>query len=98
MSDQPAPDPEQPPRPRIDVRVPDDQRQGTYSNVLVVTHGPHEFTLDFAQFQPGAEGKVRAEVVQRVRIAPTMVGQVLQVLNANLSKYEDRYGPVKAIG
>lgn len=97
MTDRPD-QPEQPSRPKIDVRVPDDQKQGTYANLLVVSHGPHEFTLDFAQFQPGREGAVGAEVVQRIRIAPTMVGQVMQALNANLSKYEDRFGPVKAIG
>ena len=98
MSDQPA-TPDQPRKPRIDVRVPEDQKTGTYANLLVVTHGPHEFTLDFAQFQPSNDGtKVTAEVVQRVRIAPTLVGQVMQALNANLTKYEDRFGPVKAIG
>ena len=99
MSDQPStPDQPQPRRPKIDVRVPDDQKQGTYANLLVVTHGAHEFTLDFAQFQPSTDGTVSAEVVQRIRIAPTLVGQVMQALNANLSKYEDRFGPVKAIG
>lgn len=96
MSDTPEPD--RPARPRVNVRVPDDQKHGSYSNVLVVTHGPHEFTLDFAQFQPGKDGAVGAEVVQRIRVAPTMVGQIMQALNTNLSKYEDRYGPVKAIG
>lgn len=97
MSDQPT-TPDQPRRPKIDVRVPDEHKQGTYANLLVVTHGAHEFTLDFAQLQPGPEGRVGAEVVQRIRIAPTMVGQVMQALNANLSRYEDRFGPVKAIG
>lgn len=98
MSDaQPTPD--QPQRKQLDVQVPDDHKQGTYANLLVVTHGAHEFTLDFAQFQPGGDdATVKAEVVQRIRIAPTMVGQVLQTLNANLTRYEERFGTVRAIG
>lgn len=92
-------DEQAPQRKKLDVRVPDDHRQGTYANLLVVTHGPHEFTLDFAQFQQGgSDDKVQAEVVQRIRIAPTMVGQVLQTLNANLTRYEERFGAVRAIG
>ncbi len=84
---------------KVNVVVPDDERYGTYSNFLLVSHSPHEFTLDFCQLQPSGEaGKVNAEVVSRVRIPPTMVGRVLNALNTNLSNYEDRFGQVKALG
>lgn len=98
MSDQPKP--EQPrQQPQVQVVVPDDGKHGTYANFLVVSHSPHEFTLDFCQLLPAGEaGKVNAEVVSRVRIAPTMVGRVLNALNTNLSNYEERFGQVKALG
>lgn len=95
MSDDP---PVPAPRRKLDVRVSDEQRPGTYANMLIVSHGPHEFTLDFSQIHPQGEGGATAEVVSRIRIAPTMVAQVLQALNTNLSNYEDRFGPVKALG
>ncbi|MEX2503862.1 MAG: DUF3467 domain-containing protein [Egicoccus sp.] len=103
MSDQPTPDqptPEQPrQQPQVQVVVPDDGKYGNYANFLVVSHSPHEFTLDFCQLLPAGEaGKVNAEVVSRVRIAPTMVGRVLNALNTNLSNYEERFGQVKALG
>ena len=102
MSDQPTPDPQpdpQKPNKQVQVVVPDDLKHGEYANFLVVSHSPHEFTLDFCQLQPSKEaGKVNAEVVSRVRIAPTMVGRVLNALNTNLSNYEDRFGQVKALG
>ena len=102
MSDQPNPEPNQPPQQgnkQVQVVVPDDEKYGDYANFLVVSHSPHEFTLDFCQLQPSGEpGKVNAEVVSRVRIAPTMVGRVLNALNTNLSNYEDRFGQVKALG
>jgi hypothetical protein len=98
VSDQPNPDPARK-QPQVQVVVPDDQKHGTYANFLVVSHSPHEFTLDFCQLLPAQEqGKVNAEVVSRVRIAPTMVGRVLNALNTNLSGYEDRFGSVKALG
>jgi hypothetical protein len=102
VSDVPTPgqpNPDQPRQQQVQVVVPDDVKHGDYANFLVVSHGPHEFTLDFCQLLPSAEkGKVNAEVVSRVRIAPTMVGRVLNALNTNLSNYEDRFGQVKALG
>lgn len=100
MSDQPGGEQPQPPQQaQIRVVVNDEEKHGTYANFLVVTHGPHEFTLDFCQLLPSGEpGRVNADVVSRIRIAPTMVGQVLRALNTNLSNYEDKFGQVKAIG
>ena len=92
MSDQPAPQSQ-----RVNIQVPDEVKHGEYANFVVVGHTPHEFTLDFCQLQPGQEGQVAAEVVSRVRIAPTMVARTMQALNQSLTKYEDRFGAVKAI-
>jgi hypothetical protein len=101
VSDQP-PEPQKNPDPQknqVQVVVPDGMKHGEYANFLVVSHSPHDFTLDFCQLLPsGEQGKVNAEVVSRVRIAPTMVGRVLNALNTNLSNYEERFGQVKALG
>jgi hypothetical protein len=98
VSDQPTPDqPRQ--QQQVQVVVPDELKHGEYANFLVVSHSPHEFTLDFCQLLPsGEQHKVNAEVVSRVRIAPTMVARVLNALNTNMSNYEDRFGQVKALG
>ena len=100
MSDTPSGDQPAPrQQPQIRVVVSDDLKHGEYANFAVVQHTAHEFTLDFCQLLPAAEqGKVNAEVVSRVRIAPTMVGRVLNALNTNLAGYEDRFGQVKALG
>jgi hypothetical protein len=98
VSDQPNKEPSKP-SPQVQVVVPDEVKYGNYANFLVVSHSPHEFTLDFCQLLPsGEQGKVNAEVISRVRIAPTMVARVLNALNTNLSGYEDRFGQVKALG
>ena len=99
MSDDPTPQPDQPARPQVNVQVEDDLRHGVYANFLVVSHSPHEFTLDFCQVMPrgDATGAVTAEVVSRVKIAPTMVGRVLHALNTNMTNYEDKFGMVRQI-
>lgn len=98
MSDESAPPPARQ-NPQVHHIVPDELKHGEYANFLVVSHSPHEFTLDFCQLLPsGEQGKVNAEVVSRVRIPPTLVGRVLNALNTNLSGYEERFGQVKALG
>ena len=94
------PQPESPtPRPQVKVVAPDEVRHGVYANFLMVSHSPHEFTLDFCQLVPsGEQGTVNAEVVSRIKVPPTLVGRVLQALNTNLANYEERFGPVKALG
>ena len=51
--------PNPPPRPggpgqtQLPVELPDDVAQGTYSNLMFITHSPSEFVLDFARALPG---------------------------------------------
>jgi hypothetical protein len=93
-------DPTQPPAQpqQIQIKVDDAMKFGAYANFLVVSHSAHEFTLDFCQVVPGGEGRVNAEVVSRVKIAPTMVGKVIRALNTNMTSYEDKFGLVKDVG
>lgn len=89
----------QPASRQLNVSVPEDLKLGTYANFLVVSHSPHEFTLDFCQVLPGREGaKVKAEVISRIKVAPTVVGKIIRALNTNMTAYEDKYGLVQEIG
>lgn len=103
MSDQPD-QPEQPATPsgggaKIRVVVDDDLKHGAYANFSVIQHTAHEFTLDFCQMMPSSEpGQVNAEVVARVKLAPTMVAQVMRSLANAQSKYEDKFGSIRAVG
>ena len=87
-----------PPHQQIKISVDDRLKHGVYANFLVVSHSAHEFTLDFCQVVPGSEGRVNAEVVSRIKIAPTMVGRIIRALNTNMTAYEDKFGLVKEIG
>lgn len=97
MSDTPGQPP--PSSQQINIQVDDAIKHGVYANFLVVSHSPHEFTLDFCQVMPGGEsGRVQADVVSRVKVAPTMIGKIIRALNTNMTTYEDKHGLVKDVG
>lgn len=100
MSDPDTPNAQsdQPAGQQIRINVEDAVKHGIYANFLVVSHSPHEFTLDFCQVLPGGDGGVQADVVTRLKVAPTMVGRIIRALNTNMNAYEDKYGLVKDVG
>ena len=84
---------------QIKIQVDDGLKHGVYANFLVVSHSAHELPLDFCQVMPGGDGgAVKAEVVSRVKVAPTMVGKVIRALDTNMTSYEDKFGMVRDIG
>jgi Protein of unknown function (DUF3467) len=84
--------------------VPPELEGGVYSNFLGVWHTAYEFTLDFCSTQPAqpvdpedpnSPAVVPCRVVARVKIPPTLVFNVLQALNENMTNYEATYGPIQ---
>lgn len=85
---------------RID--VPPEEIGGRYANFLTVWHTGHEFTLDFAATQPpqanaddaDAPVVIPCHVTSRVRIPVSLVFDILRALNENMTRYEERFGPI----
>ena len=97
MSDPLNPQPEN--SQQIQISINDTLKHGTYANFLVVSHSAHEFTLDLCQVLPGGDADaVQADVVSRVKVAPTMVGKIIRALNTNMTAYEDKFGMVREVG
>ena len=86
----------QEPQVRFEMSIAEGDVVGVYSNFLGVWHTAHEFTLDFCQSLPGDETAM--DVVARVKVAPTMVGRILEALSENLAVYENRFGSVPHVG
>jgi hypothetical protein len=84
--------------PAVRVTVPDEVRHGVYANLALVSHSGHEFSLDLCQVQHAVDGdEVRADVVSRVHLPPTVVRALIGTLQANLDAYEGRFGVVRAV-
>ncbi len=69
-----------------------DVAQGTYSNLVVISHTPAEVVLDFAQMLPGIEG---ATIRQRIVMNPIHAKRTLAALNDNIRKYEQQFGTIE---
>jgi hypothetical protein len=86
MSDEPTAGP------KLQVQIDDDVSQGVYSNLVLLNHTENEFVLDFAFIQP-ANG--RAKVRTRVISSPKHTKRLLQALQKNLERYEERFGTIE---
>lgn len=84
MSDEPT-------TPKLQVQIDDDVAQGLYSNLVLINHTENEFVLDFAFIQP-TNG--RAKVRTRVISSPRHTKRLLQALQKNLERYEERFGTI----
>ena len=79
------------------ISVPDKQRAGVWANFAVVSHSPHEFTLDFVRVEPQFEaGPPTGLVVSRVSLSPLMVTQLIDALQENWQRYAERAMPREA--
>ena len=73
----------------VEIKISDQELQGRYSNLLRITHTREEFFLDFIQLAP-PQGVVTARVVT----SPGHLKRIVRALAANLSRYEEAFGPV----
>jgi hypothetical protein len=84
--------PDEPPAPKIQVQIDEDIAQGVYSNLVLLNHTENEFVLDFAFIQPSnGRAKVRARVIS----SPRHTKRLLQALQKNLDRYEERFGTIE---
>ena len=93
----------EPQQPQIQIHVPEEKQGGEYANMALVWHTPFEFTIDFAVLQSSntdSDGQtvVPARVVSRVKFPPSQIFQLLQAINANMTIYEQNYGPIAGPG
>lgn len=95
------------PEVRFDVYVPDNQMAGSYANLLNVWHTAHEFTLDFATTMPPESAvddlgnpvvRVPVQVVQRVKVPPSLLFEIMRALNENMTRYEESFGSIQRSG
>jgi hypothetical protein len=88
-------------QPEFVLNVPEDLQAGRYANIVSVWHTPHEFTLDFSVSgqvvapEPGEAPIIPCDVVARIKIAPSLIFDLLQALNTNMTRYEERFGEIQ---
>jgi hypothetical protein len=77
---------------QLNIELPEEVAQGTYSNLAVITHSSAEFVLDFIRVMPGLP---KAKVKSRIVLTPEHAKRLLNALADNVAKYEAMHGKIK---
>lgn len=64
---------------------------GEYANLVLITHSSSDFIFDFARILPGVP---KAQVRNRVIMAPEHAKRLLMALQENIYKYEQHFGAI----
>lgn len=76
---------------QIQIELPEEEATGTYSNLVMISHSPSEFILDFISVMPGAP---KAKVVKRMVLSPDHAKRLLNALSENVKRYENENGTI----
>ncbi len=76
----------------IDIELRPEVALGHYSNLVIISHSPSEFILDFAALLPGLP---KANVATRVILTPEHAKRLLLSLQDNVARYENNIGRIE---
>ncbi len=79
---------------QIQIELPDEVAEGTYSNLAIISHSPQEFVIDFIRTMPNVP---KAKVKARIILTPEHAKRFLKALQENVSKYETQFGQIKTM-
>lgn len=85
----------QPPAQQLPVELPDEVAEGTYSNLIFITHSQSEFVLDFARVLPGGR---KGKIYSRVVMTPQHAKALRELLDRNVEMYEEAHGSIRMPG
>lgn len=77
---------------QLQIELPQEVAQGEYANFAIITHSSSDFVIDFARVLPGMP---KAQVRNRVILAPEHAKRLLGALQENIIRYEREFGPIK---
>lgn len=77
---------------QINIELGEDEAQGVYSNLAVITHSQAEFVVDFIRVMPGVP---KAKVKSRIILTPQHAKRLMKALADNVNKFESQHGPIQ---
>jgi len=83
------------PKPKLNIELGEKEAEGIYSNLVLISHSPSEFIIDFARMLPG---QPKARVFSRIVMTPPNAKALLETLKRNMDMYEEKHGAVKLPG
>ena len=78
----------------LNIELPEEISEGTYSNLAIITHSPSEFVIDFVRMMPGVP---KAKVKSRIILTPQHAKRLMKALIDNVKKFESVNGEIKDV-
>lgn len=75
----------------LQIELPTEVADGTYSNLAVIAHSTSEFIVDFLILTPGTQ---KAKVKSRILMTPENAKRLLGALKENVMRYEQQFGEI----
>ena len=75
----------------MEIELSESESMGTYSNLVMITHSPSEFILDFIAVMPGVP---KAKVAKRMVLTPDHAKRLAAALTDNVKRYEEEHGVI----
>ena len=83
---------------QVQIKADEKEMLGQYSNLVMIHHGPEEFTLNFIYIFPNAtEGAPQGKLVSSLIVSPGHAKRLWRALGENLSRYETQFGPIREV-
>lgn len=76
---------------QINIELDEEQAEGTYANLAIISHSSSEFVIDFVRVMPGLP---KAKVKSRIILTPEHAKRLLGALHDNIMKYENSFGEI----
>ncbi len=76
---------------QLNIDLPEDIAEGTYSNLAIISHSNSEFVVDFIRLMPNVP---KAKVKSRIVLTPQHAKRLLKALADNVKKFEGQFGPI----
>jgi hypothetical protein len=85
MQDQQAPQ-------QLNIELTEEMADGTYANLVIITHSFAEFVFDFVNVMPNIP---KAKVKSRIVMTPHHAKRLMRALVENVKKFEEQHGQIR---
>lgn len=76
---------------QLNIELPEELAEGTYSNLAIISHSHSEFVVDFIRLMPNVP---KAKVKSRIVLTPSHAKRLMRALVDNINKYEAQNGKI----
>jgi ribonuclease BN (tRNA processing enzyme) len=77
---------------QLNIEISEEVAEGTYSNLVIITHSHAEFIVDFVSVMPGTP---KSKVKSRIILTPQHAKRFLKAMDDNIHRFEEAHGEIK---